>query len=171
VSRFAAEGPRRRPLVVRRIAAFPRRIAADTATDRRLIGVTDLTEGMDRDDRDDPFGDFFEEIERMMNEMATGDAPSADDAGFGSDTHVDAYTTEESVRLVADLPAVSKEDLSLRCDGDALTISAVSDRREYDETVDLPAPVDEHSADATFNNGVLEVSFDRDEDSASIDLV
>ncbi|OYR80452.1 hypothetical protein DJ72_12340, partial [Halorubrum distributum] len=56
---------------------------------------------MDRDDRDDPFGDFFEEIERMMNEMASGDAPSADDAGFGSDTHVDAYTTEESVRLVA----------------------------------------------------------------------
>ena len=70
------------------------RIPADTATDRRLIGVTDLTGNMDRDDRDDPFGDFFEEIERMINEMANADAPSADDAGFGSDTHVDAYTTE-----------------------------------------------------------------------------
>ncbi|EMA66632.1 HSP20 type chaperone [Halorubrum aidingense JCM 13560] len=125
---------------------------------------------MDRDDRDDPFGDFFEEIERMMNEMANG-GPGTEDAGFGSETHVDAYATEDTVRLVADLPAVSKEQLSLQCDGEALTISAASDRREYDETVELPAAVDEHSADATFNNGVLEVAFDRDDDSASIDLV
>ncbi len=125
---------------------------------------------MDRDDRDDPFGDFFEEIERMMNEMASG-GPATDDAGFGSETHVDAYATEDTVRLVADLPAVSKDQLSLQCDGEALTISAASDRREYDETVELPATVDEHSADATFNNGVLEVTFDRDDDSASIDLI
>jgi len=125
---------------------------------------------MDRDDRDDPFGDFFEEIERMMNEMANTGA-GTEDAGFGSETHVDAYATEDSVRLVADLPAVSKDQLSLQCDGEALTISAASDRREYDETVELPAAVDEHSADATFNNGVLEVAFDRDDDSASIDLV
>ena len=124
---------------------------------------------MDRDDRDDPFGDFFEEIERMMNEMANS-APASEDAGFGAETHVDAYATDNTVRLVADLPAVSKDQLSLQCDGEALIISAASDRREYDETVDLPAPVDEHSADATFNNGVLEVIFDRDDDSASIDL-
>ncbi|MES3160119.1 MAG: Hsp20/alpha crystallin family protein [Halorubrum sp.] len=133
---------------------------------------------MDRDDRDDPFGDFFEEIERMMNEMAgAGAGPGAgagagtEDAGFGSETHVDAYATEDAVRLVADLPAVSKDQLSLQCDGEALTISAASDRREYDETIELPAPVDEHSGDATFNNGVLEVEFDRDDDSASIDVV
>ncbi|MWV63971.1 Hsp20 family protein [Halorubrum sp. JWXQ-INN 858] len=125
---------------------------------------------MDRDDRDDPFGDFFEEIERMMNEMA-GASAGVEDAGFGSETHVDAYTTDERVRLVADLPAVSKEQLSLQCDGESITISAASDRREYDETVDLPVPVDEHSGSATFNNGVLEVEFDRDDDSASIDVV
>ncbi len=125
---------------------------------------------MDRDDRDDPFGDFFEEIERMMNEMASG-GPTTEDAGFGSETHVDAYATEDAVRVVADLPAVSKEQLSVQCDGESLTISAASDRREYDETVALPAPVDEHSGSATFNNGVLEVEFDRDDDSASIDVV
>ncbi|GAB6879752.1 Hsp20/alpha crystallin family protein [Halorubrum gandharaense] len=126
---------------------------------------------MDRDDRDDPFGDFFEEIERMMNEMAGGHHPHEEDAGFGSETHVDAFATEETVRLVADLPAVSKEQLSIQCDGDSLTISAASDRREYDETVELPAPVDEHSGSATFNNGVLEVEFDRVDDSASIDVL
>ncbi|GAB7091663.1 Hsp20/alpha crystallin family protein [Halorubrum luteum] len=132
--------------------------------------MTVITSCMDRDDRDDPFGDFFEEIERMMNEMASGQ-PTSDDAGFASETHVDAYATDETVRVVADLPAVSKEQLSVQCDGESLTVSAASDRREYDETIELPAPVDEHSGSATFNNGVLEVEFDRDDDSASIDVV
>ncbi|KPN30526.1 hypothetical protein SY89_01261 [Halolamina pelagica] len=34
----------------------------------------------------------------------------------------------------------------------------------------LPTRVDEHSAEATFNNGVLEVSFEKSDDAADIDL-
>ncbi|QHS16747.1 Hsp20/alpha crystallin family protein [Halopenitus persicus] len=125
---------------------------------------------MDRDDRDDPFGDLFEEIERMMNQMANANGDHADDAGFGTETHVDTYVEDDTVRLVADLPGVSKDDLSLQCDGETLTVSAASDRREYDERIDLPVRVDERSASATFNNGILEVTFDRADDSASIDV-
>lgn len=123
---------------------------------------------MRRDDRDDPFDDFFDEIERMMNDMMHGDVE--DQSGFGSDTHVTIYEEDEQIRVVADLPGVEKSDISLKCDGDVLTISAATAAREYDERIDLPASVDEHSANATYNNGVLEVSFDRVEDSADIDL-
>jgi len=121
---------------------------------------------MRRDDRDDPFDDIFDEIERMMDQMAGRD----DDAGFASETHVDVYEEESNIRVVADLPGVEKEAIDLKCDGELLTISAASDRREYDERLRLPVRVDEHSARATFKNGVLEVTFDRDEDSAAIDL-
>lgn len=123
---------------------------------------------MARDDRDDPFDDFFREIERMMNDAFDGD--QLGDAGFGSETHVDVHPTEDGLRVVADLPGVGKDDLTLRCDGDVLTISAATDGREYDERVDLPVTVDEHSAEATFNNGVLEVIFDAEDDSADIPL-
>jgi HSP20 family protein len=122
---------------------------------------------MDRDDRDDPFDNIFDEIERMMGEM-TGNVDGG--SGFASETHVDVYDEGETLRLVADLPGVTKDGIDLKCDGETLTISAVSDRREYDEHVRLPARVDEHSARATFNNGVLEVTFDRAEDSAAIDV-
>ncbi|MFB6122524.1 MAG: Hsp20/alpha crystallin family protein [Haloferacaceae archaeon] len=116
-------------------------------------------------DRDDPFGDIFDEIERMMNEM-TGD----DGAGFASETHVDVHDEDDVVRLVADLPGVEKDAIDLKCDGETLTISAASPRREYDERIRLPARVDEHSAAATFNNGVLQVTFDKIGDSADIDV-
>jgi HSP20 family protein len=118
-----------------------------------------------RDDRDDPFDDFFEGIERMMDEMRGDDA-----AGFASETHVDVYDEGETLRLVADLPGVRKEAVELKCDGEVLTVTASGDRREYDERIRLPVRVDEHTADATFNNGVLQVTLRKVDDSASIDL-
>ena len=121
---------------------------------------------MRRDDREDPFGDIFDEIERMMQGMTGG----MDDAGFGSETHIDVYEDDDVVRLVADLPGVEKSDLTLQCDGTTLTISAHTGHREYDDRVRLPATVDEHSAEATFNNGVLHVTFDREAESAAIDV-
>ncbi|WP_135820414.1 Hsp20/alpha crystallin family protein [Halostella litorea] len=129
---------------------------------------------MRRDDRDEPFDDIFREIERMMNEMMGADGTDMrfeGSAGFGADTHVDIHETDEEVRVVADLPGVEKADIELQCDGQVLTVSAASDRREYDERVSLPVRVDEHSASATYNNGVLEVIFERaDGGSADIDV-
>ncbi|MFC4448879.1 Hsp20/alpha crystallin family protein [Halorussus aquaticus] len=133
---------------------------------------------MRRDDRDDPFDDLFREIERMMNEMMGDDFDmrvergenGGGQTGFGTETHVDIHEADDVVRVIADLPGVEKADIDLKCDGETLTISAASDHREYDERVRLPAQVDEHSATATYNNGVLEVTFDKSEDSADIDV-
>jgi HSP20 family protein len=128
-----------------------------------------------RDD-DDPFDDLFDEIERMMNEMMGGQADiemnmaGGGEAGFGTGTHVDIHEGEDEVRVVADLPGVEKDDIHITCDGQVLTISADGDRREYEETVQLPVRVDEHSASATYNNGVLEITFDRTSDATDIDV-
>ncbi len=131
---------------------------------------------MRRDDRDEPFDDLFREIERMMNEMMNGtdsvgfDSTGGVDNGFGMDTHVAIHDTDDEVRVVADLPGVEKENIDLECDGKTLTISAQSDHRQYDERVSLPQRVDEHTAAATYNNGVLEVVFDPAEQSSGISL-
>jgi HSP20 family protein len=130
---------------------------------------------MRRDDRDEPFDDLFREIERMMNEMMSGadvdiDSQSAVDTGFGMDTHVDIHETDDEVRVIADLPGVEKDNIDLECDGKTLTISAQSDHRQYDERVSLPQRVNEHTASATYNNGVLEVVFEPAEQSSGISL-
>ncbi|WP_181691732.1 Hsp20/alpha crystallin family protein [Natronomonas sp. LN261] len=123
---------------------------------------------MRRDDRDDPFDDIFNEIERMMDGM--GGSLDAADAGFGGDAHVSVYETDEEVRVVADLPGVEKESLRIKCDGRHVTISASTAASEYEERIELPARVDEHSASASFNNGVLEITLERTGSSANIDL-
>jgi HSP20 family protein len=120
---------------------------------------------MRRDDRDDPFDDIFSEIERMMDDLWAAESA----AGFGDDVHVDVHESGDEIRVVADLPGVERDDLSLQCDGETLTLRAASDHREFDERLRLPGRVEADSASATFNNGVLEVVFDRAE-SADIDL-
>lgn len=131
---------------------------------------------MRRDDRNDPFDDLFREIERMMNEMMNGgfdvnvDRNVSGTAGFGDETHVDIHEDDDEVIVVADLPGVEKDDIELRCDGKTLTVSAASSRREYEERIRLPARVDEHSANATYNNGVLEVVLQKSDDSANISV-
>ena len=123
---------------------------------------------MRRDDRDDPFDDIFSEIERMMEEMTGGVTGGI--AGFGSDAHVSIYVEDDEIRVVADMPGVSKEAIDIKCDGRHVTISASTDRSDYEERIELPTRVDEHSAAATFNNGILEITLDRTGSSANIDL-
>jgi HSP20 family protein len=130
---------------------------------------------MRRDDRDDPFDDFFQEIERMMNEMMgdqgefrvqTGQQQGAGTGGV----HYDVHEGDEEVRVVADLPGVEKDAINLQCDGRTLTVDAAGVDREYHERVRLPRRVDEHSASASYNNGILEVTFDPETDRTSIDF-
>jgi HSP20 family protein len=131
---------------------------------------------MNRDDRDDPFDEFFEEIERMMNEMMGGNAQfhfehnRGDTGQQGGSVHFDVHQQEDTVRIVADIPGVIKDDIDLKCDGTTLHLDADGGERTYRERIDLPVAVDEHSASATYNNGILEVTFDSADDSTSIDL-
>lgn len=121
-------------------------------------------------DDDDPF-DIFDKIERMMNDMI------GDSMGFQGnvrvdqgreDTHVAIHEYDDRITVVADIPDVKQEDINLHSDGQTLSIRASSETRSYNERVDLPSRVNKHSASATYNNGVLEITFDRADDSATI---
>ncbi|MFB6312058.1 MAG: Hsp20/alpha crystallin family protein [Salinirussus sp.] len=132
---------------------------------------------MRRDDRDDPFEDFFEQLERMMNDMMGGQGEFRISTGShtpaasrGTGVHYDVHETDDEVRVVADLPGVTKEGIDLQCDGRTLSIEAGGAEREYREQIRLPRRVDEHSASANYNNGILEVTFDSETDSTNIEV-
>jgi len=143
---------------------------------------------------DGPFDDIFEQMFEQMNEMMEemgmegdvegfrmtnqpgeepnferfgegGNSPFAGLEGFdNTGTHVDVLDEGDVVRVVADLPGIEKDDIRVAVSGDRLKIQASNDDREYDERVDLPAAVDEDTGEATYNNGVLEISFEKVDD-------
>ncbi|MCS7099947.1 MAG: archaeal heat shock protein Hsp20 [Sulfolobales archaeon] len=69
---------------------------------------------------------------------------------------VDVIDEEDKVRVVAELPGVEKDKISLKTSGLKLIIKA-SNHKKYHKEVDLPAEVDISTAKATYRNGVLEV--------------
>lgn len=76
---------------------------------------------------------------------------------------VECIPGPKHIRVVAELPGVSRSDIDLRVEEDRLVISAERGEWKYHKEVDLPYKVDPKSADATFENGVLEVILRRQE--------
>ncbi len=71
-------------------------------------------------------------------------------------------TEEDSVvRAVAEIPGVAKDDITLRCTGNKLSISVDTPGRRFEKDLALPCEVDVDSARAEYNNGLLEVTMDK----------
>ncbi|MFB6283652.1 MAG: Hsp20/alpha crystallin family protein [Halobacteria archaeon] len=155
---------------------------------------------MSRDRDDNPFDDLFEQINEMMNRMmdedfemnvsgysysnAPGEEPEFNTfggqpgdlggTGFqgGETTHYDIIDEDDSLRAIIDLPGVEKDDIDLSLSSKKMKIEAKKPEmeRSYDETISLPVEVDSDTADARFNNGVLEVTVDKDDSTSTKDI-
>jgi len=69
---------------------------------------------------------------------------------------IDVIEDEETVKVVAELPGVGKEDIKLYAIERTLTIEVDTPGRKYYKKLELPVEVDEASASSTYRNGVLE---------------
>ncbi len=71
---------------------------------------------------------------------------------------VDVVSSEKEVRVIAELPGVSKEDINLTVNEKSLVISVDREDRRYYKELDLPGIVDPKGAKSSYNNGVLEIT-------------
>ena len=76
---------------------------------------------------------------------------------------VDVLTTDNEVKVIAELPGVEKKDINLHGTEDTLTISVDTPQRKYYKEVKLPAKVDPKKAKSSYKNGVLEVTLPKKE--------
>ncbi len=73
----------------------------------------------------------------------------------------DVIKRDDSISITMELPGVAKKEIELRTTATKLTIEVDNPDRKYYKEVDLPAPVDPDSVDATFKNGVLDITLKR----------
>ncbi len=69
---------------------------------------------------------------------------------------LDVIDENENIRVVAELPGVSKDDITLYVTERSVTIEVDTPERRYYKELELPVEVDESSARSTYKNGVLE---------------
>lgn len=69
----------------------------------------------------------------------------------------DVFDEKDEVRVYAEMPGVSQEDIKLDLKGDILDISAQSGDRKYHKEVLLPAKVLAENLSSSYKNGILEI--------------
>ena len=73
----------------------------------------------------------------------------------------DVIEEPSQIRIIVELPGVEKNQIDLSTTELVVKIKAQSETRTYRKEIQLPAPVIPKSSKAKFNNGVLEITFER----------
>lgn len=74
---------------------------------------------------------------------------------------VDVNATEKEVKVVVEMPGVRKEDIKVNAANSQVEIDASYNSRKYHKLIDLPKEADIETAKSIYNNGVLEITFDK----------
>ena len=74
---------------------------------------------------------------------------------------VDVFDETSCIRLIAELPGVTQEEISVEVRGDILNLKAEGKERKYAKEVLLPAKVKPESLQKSFRNGVLEITLQK----------
>ena len=77
----------------------------------------------------------------------------------------DVNVTEKEVKVVLEMPGIKKEDIKINAYDAAVEVIADNPLRKYHKNIDLPEDVDIETAKSTYNNGILEVTFDKKKQS------
>lgn len=86
---------------------------------------------------------------------------------------IDVYDQGDTIRVIAEVPGVSKDSIKVRTEEKMLHISANQDQRRYAKTITLPCAIIPESAQAKYNYGVLEVTLKKvkpSSDNSGVDI-
>jgi HSP20 family protein len=123
----------------------------------------------------DPFLSLHREMNRMFDDVLRGMPVGSGQGGSGQfvQAHMNVSETDKDIRITAELPGVSENDVDVNLDDDVLTIRGEKKFEQehekenfhfversygtFQRSLRLPFPVDPEQVKATFENGVLTV--------------
>ena len=76
---------------------------------------------------------------------------------------VDVSTTDNEVKIVVEMPGVSKDKILINASGNTLEVKSEDPQRKYHRTIELPPETDVETAKSAYNNGILEITFKKKE--------
>jgi HSP20 family protein len=86
---------------------------------------------------------------------------------------VDIIKDVDKLKIIAELPGVTKGDLRITANETSLTIESLSGERRYNKKIELPNEIEPSSGKSSYKNGILEVTFklkDSKDDGVSINV-
>ena len=93
-------------------------------------------------------------VETFGNIKKTPEGPKVEEE---REPITDVFDEEKEMIIIAEMPGMAKEEISIELKDDILEISAVNKIRKYRKEVLLPAKGTPKNLSSTYNNGILEI--------------
>ena len=74
---------------------------------------------------------------------------------------VDVTTTDNEIKAVVEMPGVSKDKIKINAYDNTVEVKSDYPQRKYHRTFEIPPETDIETAKSTYNNGILEITFKR----------
>ncbi|HEX5185352.1 MAG TPA: archaeal heat shock protein Hsp20 [Nitrososphaeraceae archaeon] len=74
---------------------------------------------------------------------------------------VDVSSTDKEIKVIVEMPGIKKENIKINAYEDSVEITSNHSQRKYHKVVDLPPEADIETVRSTYNNGILEVIFNK----------
>jgi HSP20 family protein len=74
---------------------------------------------------------------------------------------IDVVTTDKEVKVTVEMPGVSKDKIKIDAYDSTVEVKSEDPQRKYHKTIDLPLEADLETAKSKYNNGILEITFDK----------
>ena len=77
----------------------------------------------------------------------------------------DLRTTDKEVKIVVEMPGVSKENIKISVYDNSVEVTTITDseERKYRKIIDIPPETDIETAKSSYKNGILEITFKKKE--------
>lgn len=72
---------------------------------------------------------------------------------------MDIIKDVDKLKIIAELPGVTKSDLRITANETSLTVESLSGERRYNKKIELPNEIEPSSGKSSYKNGILEVTF------------
>jgi HSP20 family protein len=76
---------------------------------------------------------------------------------------VDVTTTDNEVKVIVEMPGVSKEKIKISAYGSTVEVKSEDPQRKYHRTIEIPPETNIETAKSAYNNGILEITFKKKE--------
>jgi HSP20 family protein len=90
-----------------------------------------------------------------------GQGPSRAQIAGEMEPLVDVVATDNEVTVTVEMPGVSKNKIKIDAYDNTLEVKSEDPQRKYHKVIDLPPEADLETAKSKYNNGILEISFDK----------
>ena len=98
-------------------------------------------------------------IESFGNIRETAKGPVVEEV---REPMIDVFDEEDHILVIAELPGVSENEIKIEVAGDILNLTASDKDRKYAKEILLPGKVNPDSVKTSYNNGILEVTLQKE---------